>query len=355
MRPEKEEEMKTECAELTDGIALYTVSNGRISFCAMNYGCTLTKLLVPNKAGGVTDILLGYDTLDAWQAGTEAHNAVVGRVANRIGGAAFALDGKVFSLDKNDGENCLHGGFNRFEKMLWRGESFSEADSAGVRFTRTSVAGEQGFPGNVELCVTYRLTARDELVLEYTAASDAPTPINLTNHAYFNLNGAGNVLGHHLRLDCDEVLEIGADMIPTGRILDVTGTPFDFRAEKLIGRDIGLLAELGGMPLDADSPFGYDHCFVTHADEAEAVHVGTVWSDESGICMDICTNQRGMQLYTGNFLGGVQGKGGVVHRRHDGVCFETQRFPDAVNKPRFPNCILRPGERYWSKTIFSFK
>ena len=341
-------------SELEKDIFLYTVSNGRVQFCAMNMGCTLTELLVPNRNGGATDILLGYDTLDAWRAGTEAHNAVVGRVANRIGGAKFVLDGKVFSLDKNDGENCLHGGFKRFEKMLWRAEPFSDAEGDGVRFVRKSVADEQKFPGNVELCVTYRLTAGDALVLEYTATSDAPTPINLTNHAYFNLNGAGNVLGHHLRLDCDEVLELDENLIPTGKILPVAGTPFDFRTEKLIGRDIEALAELGGMALDAESPFGYDHCFVTHADEAEPVHVGTVWSDESGICMDICTNQRGMQVYTGNFLGGVRGKHGTVHKRHDGVCFETQRFPDAVNRPHFPNCILRPGETYHAKTSFAF-
>ncbi|MBQ6779761.1 MAG: galactose mutarotase [Treponema sp.] len=332
--------------ELAKDIFLYTVTNGHMSFSAMNLGCTLTNLLVPNKNGGLTDILLGYDTLAEWRAGTEAHNAIVGRVANRIGGAQFVLDGKTYALNKNDGENCLHGGFNRFEKMLWQGEPISSAEGEGVRFIRTSAAEEQGFPGNVQITITYRLTAQNKLLLEYTATTDAPTPINLTNHAYFNLNGAGNVLGHHLQLDCDEVLEIDDNLIPTGSILPVVGTAFDFRTEKLIGRDI--------IQMDARIGGGYDHCFVTHANETEMVRAGKVRSDQTGICMEISTNQRGLQVYTGNYLSGIQGKGGMIHQKYDGVCFETQRFPDAVHHAEFPNCILQPGETYHAKTMFSF-
>ena len=339
--------MKTEKKELEKDIFLYTVTNGRLSFSAMNYGCTITNIWVPKKSGAPVDILLGYDRLAEWKSGTEAHNSIVGRVANRICGAQFVLDGKTYALEKNDGENCLHGGFNRFEKMLWQAEPVSDAGGAGVRFTRVSVAGEQGFPGNVQMTVTYMLTETDDFMLEYTATTDAPTPLNLTNHAYFNLNGAGNVCDHHLQLDCDTMLEIDSQLLPTGRVVPVAGTPFDFRTEKLIGKDIAQMDKrIGG---------GYDHCFVTHADETEVVRVGKVWSDQTGISVTFSTNQRGMQLYTGNFLNGVVGKGGVVHQMYDGVCFEMQRFPNAVNEPHFPPCILRPGERYWSKTIFSFK
>ena len=260
------------------------------------------------------------------------------------------LDGVTYSLDKNDktpaGTNCLHGGFNRWEKMLWQAEPFCADDAAGVRFVRMSADGEQGFPGTVQLAVTYTLTAHDELILEYTATTDKATPINLANHAYFNLDGAGTVLDHRVQLDCDAFLALGNDFVPTGRICSVRGTPFDFLAEKRVGADIA------AIPLEIG---GYDHCFVTHADESRVVRVGAVRSEKTGITMEISTNQRGVQVYTGNFLEGVTGKNGVVQHKHDGICFETQRFPNAVNEPHFPRCVLRAGEQYWHKTIFSFK
>ena len=349
--------MKTERTELENGIFLYTVTNGRVSFCAMNYGCTLTNLFVPDKNGKATDILLGYDSLAEWKAGTEAHNAIVGRVANRIRGAAFSLDGVTYSLDKNDktpvGTNCLHGGFNRFEKMVWQSEAFSADGAAGVRFVRTSADGEQGFPGAVQMTVTYTLTDGDELILEYTATTDKATPLNLTNHAYFNLDGAGAVMEHRLQLDCDEVLELGSDFVPTGKVLSVSGTPFDFRTKKAVGKDVAEVVSSHLARTGADVR-GYDHCFVTRADESAVVRLGEVRSEKSGIAMRISTNQRGVQVYTGNFLEGVKGKGGVTQHKYDGICFETQRFPNAINEPAFPSCLLQPDERYWSKTIFSF-
>lgn len=336
----------TEIKKLDDEVTLFTVSNGKVRFSAMNWGCTITNLFVQNKNGGETDILLGFDTLEQWKKGTEAHNAIVGRFANRIRGAKFELEGKTYTLDKNDGENCLHGGNTRYEKQLWNGEKYSDSEGEGVKFTRKSPDGEQGFPGNVEVCVIYKLTGKNELVWEYTATSDAATPINLTNHAYFNLNGTGTAEGHHLKLDCDSILETAADSAPTGNIISVEGTPFDFRTEKLVGKDCNKVEPLKN---------GYDQCFLTKAvDESKLVHFGKIWSDETGISMEISTNQRGVHVYTANYIGGKIGKGGVVHKPHDGICFETERFPNAINEPKFPSCVLKPGEKYWHKTVLKF-
>ncbi|MBQ9206507.1 MAG: galactose mutarotase [Treponema sp.] len=351
----------TEAKQLDDEITLYTISNGKISFSTMNYGCTITNFFVPDKNGNATDILLGFDSVDEWKVGNCSHNAIVGRFANRIVGARFTLDGKTYELDKNDGKNCLHGGFTRYEKMLWQGESFSDSEGEGVRFTRTSADGEQGMSGNLEIAVVYKLTGKNELVLEYTAKTDKATPINLTNHAYFNLDGSGTILNHHLQLDSDEFLQANADLTPTGDVVSVSGTSFDFRTEKTIGSDIKNLitdtADGANRSLTGgNDPFGYDHCFLTRTtDEKKLVRFGKIRSEKSGISMEIFTNQRGCHIYTGNFLAGVKGKGGVTHNRHDGVCFETERFPNAVNVPKFPTCILRPGEEYWHKTVLKLK
>ena len=349
-----------ETKKIDDEVTEFTVSNGTISFSAINYGCTITRILVPSKTGEKVDILHGSDTLEGWKAGNQSHNAIVGRVANRISGARFTLDGKTYEVDKNDGKNCLHGGFTRYEKMLWQGEPFSDSEGEGVRFTRTSADGEQGLPGNLEITVVYKLTGKNELILEYTAKTDKATPVNLTNHAYFNLDGSGTILNHHLQLDSDEFLKANADLTPTGDVVSVSGTSFDFRTEKTIGRDIKNLitdtADDANRSLTGENdPFGYDHCFLTRTtDEKKLVRFGKIRSEKTGISMEIFTNQRGCHIYTGNFLAGVKGKGGVTHNRHDGVCFETERYPDAVNHPNFPSCILRPGEQYWHKTVLKF-
>lgn len=335
----------TEVKKLDDEVTSFTVSNGKISFTAIEWGCTITNLYVPSKNGEKVDILLGFDTLDQWKKGTEAHNAIVGRFANRIRGAQFTLEGKTYKLDKNDGENCLHGGNTRYEKMLWKGEKYSDSEGEGVKFTRTSPDGEQGMPGNVDLCVIYKLNDKNELIWEYSATTDKATPLNLTNHAYFNLNGKGSAEGHHLQLDCKSILETAADSAPTGKILDVKGTVFDFTTEKLVGRDCDKVEPLKN---------GYDQCFITGGNETALVRFGKVWSDETGISMEMFTNQPGVHVYTANYIGGKTGKGGVVHKPHDGICFETERFPNAINEPSFPNCVLKPGEKYYHKTIFKF-
>ena len=352
--------MKIDSKKINGDVTLYTVSNGSVSFSALDYGCCLTKILVPSKNGSCVDILLGFDDFSGYEADFESFGAIVGRVANRISGASFTLDGKTYNLDKNNGSSCLHGGNLRYGKVMWNAEPFSSDSESSLRFTRRSADGEQGLPGNLDLTVTYTLTDESELILEYTAKTDKATPINITNHAYFNLDGSGSVLSHHLQLDCDEFLKASADLTPTGDVASVSGTAFDFRTEKTIGRDIEKLitekvADSNTALTEADSPFGYDHCFITHGDESKVVRLGEVWSEKSGIKMEMFTNQRGLHVYTGNFLAGIKGKGGVVHKRHDAVCFETERYPDAVNHPNFPSCILRPNETYWHKTILKFE
>ena len=339
--------MKITKTELEPDVFLFTVSNGIISFSAMNYGCTLTKILVPSKSGEKIDVLLGYDSLSGYKSDTESFGMIVGRVANRIKGASFSLGGKTFALDKNDGENSLHGGNLRWGKMLWESEIFEKDGESGVKFWRKSKNGEQGFPGNVGTEVKYSLNEKNEITLEYTAKTDQATPINLTNHAYFNLSGTGSILDHDLMLGCADFLELGDDCLPTGKILPARGSPFDFREFKKIGSEISKMSEkIGG---------GYDHCFVTGLDESKVKKIGEVFSEKSGIRMEISTNQTGVHLYTGNFLGGKIGKSGVLHKKFDGVCFETERFPNAVNEPNFPNCILNPGETYWHKTVLKLK
>ena len=349
----------------------WSVSNGCLSFRALDFGCTLANLFVPDKNGDAVDVLLGFDSLEGWKNGTQAHNGIVGRFANRIAGARFFLDGEEFFLDGNETtldskldsnpdsnpqsnsshSNCLHGGFFRFEKQYWRSEPFLAADRAGVVFSRVSPAEEQHFPGNLELKVIYSLDLKNQLTLEYFAKTDRATPINLTNHAYFNLNGGGKVLDHTVCLKCRQVLKT-VDMIPTGEFLDVTNeenSVFNFLQPKTVGRDLERLQQETGLK-------GYDHCFVTPADrvnEKSVLKAGWCRGDKSGIKMNIYTNQRGLQFYTGNFLEGP-GKNGTVQEPFDGVCFEAQRFPDCMNHKNFPDCILRPGEEYWQKTVYEF-
>ena len=336
------------CGE-SEKVKGWTVSNGKVSFSAIEFGCTITNLFVPDKNGQKIDVLLGFDDFDGWKNGTASHNAVVGRFANRIGGASFVLDGKKYLLDKNDGENCLHGGFFRYEKQIWKGKPFENAGECGIIFTRTSPDGEQNFLGNLKIKVIYSLNEKNQLKIEYFAETDAPTPVNLTNHAYFNLNGCGDILDHEVFLDCEKILKI-KNMIPTGEFADVSlpeNKAFDFRKSKKIRENFEIVE-------DDSSTRGYDHCFVTKADEKNAVLAGFCKSEKSGIKMNIYTNQRGIQLYTGNWLN-CKGKNGENQRAQSGICFEAQRFPDSVNHENFPSCILRPGEKYHQITVYEFE
>lgn len=342
---------------LSDGtkVHLFTVKNENMSFSCTDYGCTLTSIVLNNKNGSKTDVLLGFSTLEGYLNTKLCFGTIVGRFANRIGKASFTINGQKYLLDKNDGPNTLHGGFNGYDKMMWKAEEIKTKNQYGVKFTRLSVDGEQGFPGNVKLEITYLLDNNNNLSCCYSAETDKATPINITNHAYFNLAGNGTIENHTLKLNSDYYLEVSPKLIPTGTLIPVKDTPFDFTTEKRIGKDI---KEVGP---------GYDHCFVTEMydtenkqcglplDDSDLVEFAVVKDPETGHEMDVYTNLEGCQLYTGNYIKGIIGKNGVPYQSHDAFCLETQCFPDTPNKPEFPTCILEPGQKMKAKTVYSFK
>lgn len=326
-------------------IQLFTVENNEMSFSVTNLGCTITSIIIPSKTGQKDDILLGYSTLDGLVSSHgNYYGVLVGRYANRIGKARFTLNGKEYKLDKNDGENCLHGGFFGYDKHVWEARAVRTKDGVGVRFSRTSPNGEQGFPGTVTLSVTYVLTKHNEIFMHYLAETDRDTPISLTNHAYFNLkgNGKGTILDHEVSINADSYLEVDSNLIPTGNILPVEGTPFDFHSAKPVGNDI------------ADTNGGYDHCFVINHSKKKMAVCATVYEPVSGRSMLVATDQSGVQFYTGNFINEPKGKFGIPYNKHGAFCLETQQFPDAPNKKDFPNTILHPGDVYEATTIYSF-
>jgi len=342
---------------LCDGtkVNLYTIENGNMSFSCTDYGCTLTSIVLNNADGTKTDVLLGFSTLEGWLNTKFCFGSIVGRFANRIGKAAFVVNGKKYSLDKNDGPNTLHGGFDGYDKMMWKGKIIHENHQCGVKFTRLSPDGEQGFPGNVKLSVTYLLDDNNNLTCSYTAKTDAATPVNLTNHAYFNLAGKGNIGEHTVKMNSNKYLEVSSKLIPTGKLLDVSGTPFDFTEEKAIGKEIKAVG------------VGYDHCYVTEMFDPENPQCGlpledndlvefcTVKEPTTGHEMTVFTNLEGCQFYTGNYIKGILGKNGQVMATHDAFCLETQCFPDTPNQDTFPTCILEPGQKMKAKTVYSFK
>lgn len=312
----------------------------------LNYGCTVQSIFVPDAAGKPRDVALGYDDLTSYEAGNCFFGAVVGRYANRIRGAAFTLDGRDCVLPKNDGENHLHG--------VMAHQVFSggvEGDALVLR--RTSPDGEEGFPGTLRVAVRYRLTEDNALSVTYDAQTDAPTVVNLTNHTYFNLNGqdGSTVLDHVLTLHAEEFTECDAQLIPTGRILPVTGTPMDFRTAKPIGTEI----DAGFSQLQNGA--GYDHNYVMRSRDGALLPAAEVYSAKSGIKLKCFTTQAGVQLYTGNFLHqdtAPTGKGARRYPRRGGFCLETQHYPASPNFPQFPSTRLDPGERYHQETVYQF-
>lgn len=341
---------------LSDGtkVNLYTVKNGNMSFSCTDYGCTLTSIVLKNKDGSKTDVLLGYSTFEGFLNSNYCFGAIVGRFANRIGKASFTLNGKKYDLDKNDGPNTLHGGFNGYDKMMWKGKMIDDDKFCGVKFTRLSPDGEQGFPGNLKLTVTYLLDENNNLSCIYNAETDKATPINITNHAYFNLAGNGDIGDHTIQMNSTQRLEVNPKLIPTGKLLDVAGTPFDFTAEKKMGAD---MKEVG---------VGYDHCYVTEMyskdnpqcgvplDDSDLVEFCVVKEPKTGHEMSVYTNLEGCQFYTANYIKGIQGKNGKIYESHEAFCLETQAFPDSPNQKGFPTCILEPGQKMKAKTVYSF-
>ena len=342
---------------LCDGtkVHLYTIKNSKMSFSCIDYGCTITSIVLKNDKGEDTDVVLGFSTLEGYLNTKLCFGTIVGRYANRIGGGKFDLNGKTYELDKNDGENTLHGGYFGFDKTVWKSEIIEEKNRCGVKFSRLSKDGEQGFPGNVKISIVYLLDTNNNLVCNYQAETDSATPINITNHSYFNLAGRGTIENHLLKINSDKVLEIDENLIPTGKFINVDDTPFDFREEKEIGEDINKV-----------SP-GYDHCYVTAVYNPENKQCGVPLNDDklthfahiiepkSGREMNVYTNMEGCQFYTANWIQDVVGKNGIIYNNHDGFCLETQVFPNSPNVISFPNCVLEPGQRLKAKTIYSFK
>jgi len=312
------------------------------------YGAVVQSLTAPDRHGDHADVVLGYDSVDAYASGQAYLGAIVGRYANRIGGARFELDGSRYSLPANDGPNTLHGGFRGFDKVVWT----MKPDPAGrsVRLTYVSPEGEQGFPGDVTIRVTYTLTDEDELRIDYDATTDRATPLNLSNHTYFNLagHGAGDILGHELELQADAYTPVDSNLIPTGELRDVTGTPFDFRTPTAIG------ARVDDVDQQLAFGHGYDHNFVLRKPGGGVELAARVFEPGSGRMLEVLTTEPGVQFYTGNHLHGLPGKHGARYGRRGGFCLETQHFPDSPNRPGFPDTILRPGETYASTTVYRF-
>lgn len=326
-------------------ITEYTLTNANgMQLSVINYGGTITKLTAPDKSGTMGDVVLGYDSLSGFtQKGNPFFGALIGRYGNRIGKAQFSLDGKTYNLDKNDGVNTLHGGNKGYDKVVWTAEK--QGDNA-LKLTYLSKDGEGGYPGNLNVTVVYTLTDDNSVKIDYTATTDKATPVNLTNHAYFNLSAGtdSTILEHELQLSADKYTPVDAGLIPTGEIADVKGTPMDFTASKPVGKEI---AQVKG---------GYDHNWVLNKSGNSLEKIGSLYHPISGRIMEVYTTEPGIQFYSGNFLDGtlINTKGGAKYVKHAALCLETQHFPDSPNKPNFPNTIVKPGETYKTTTVYKF-
>jgi len=337
--------------KLEDGtvIEAFTLRNSRgASARVMTYGATLTNLWMPDRKGVPGDVVLGFDDLKGYLGDHPHFGGIIGRLANRIAKGKFSIDGKEYTLATNNGPNTLHGGTVSFDRRVWKGEAVSDGKGAAVRLTYVSPDGEEYFPGTLTVTVVYTLTEKNELKLEYTAKTDKPTALNLTNHSYFNLRGEGDVLGYTLTLNASRYTPADSTLIPTGELAPVKGTPYDFTKPMTIGSrmaEVEKIKEAGG----------YDINYAVDGEIGKLRPAGKVVDPISGREMEAWTTQPGVQLYTANWLNGsIKGKGGVAYKRFGAVCLETQNYPDAVNHANFPNAILRPGETFHSETIYKF-
>jgi aldose 1-epimerase len=335
----------TDFGKTADGIPVkqFTITNADgVVVKLISRGATLSEWHVPDRDGSLADVVFGFDDVAGYESDANQYfGCTVGRVANRIAGAKFALDGKEYTLAKNDGENTLHGGVKRsLDKVVWEGMPFESEAGQGVVFKYTSPDGEEEFPGTLTVRVTYTLTDDNELRIEYEAVSDKATPVNLTNHAYFNLAGAGapTILDHELMLAADHYTPVDETLIPTGDIEPVSGTPLDFREFHKIGERVDELTDKPGK--------GYDHNFVLNNPSGELALAAKVREPKSGRVLSVFTTEPGIQFYGGNFLKGATGKGGKTYNYRSGFCLETQHYPDSVNQSTFPTTILQPGDTY---------
>ncbi len=333
-------------------VRLYRLTNAKgLKAAIMTYGATVISLEVPDRAGKMDDIVLGYDNLDGYLKNSPYFGAIVGRYGNRIGKGRFTLDGVEYDkLAINNGENHLHGGLKGFDKVVWDDEPVWRPNGVGVKLSYLSEDGEEGYPGNLQSTVTYVLTNDNELRIEYEATADKATPVNLTHHGYFNLTGgARDILGHVLALNADKFTPVDKGLIPTGELPAVKGTPMDFTKAAAIGARIDDDYEqlrFGG---------GYDHNWILNKDGKELTVAAKVYEPTTGRVMEVRTTEPGIQFYSGNFLDGtITGKENQVYQHRWGFCLETQHYPDSPNKPHFPSTILRPGQKYETTTIYRF-
>jgi aldose 1-epimerase len=340
-------------AQLAGGeqVSVFTLTNAAgMTVRILDFGGIITEIHVPDRHGVFADVALGFDTLEPYRGDSPYFGALIGRYGNRIAAGRFTLDGQQYSLPVNNGKNHLHGGVPGFDRVLWR----ARVEGAGINgeelvLDYRSLDGEQGYPGTLDATVRYRLSDDNEIVVRFSAVTDRATPVNLTQHSYFNLAGGGDVLGHEMTIDADKFVPIDADSIPLGGLAPVAGTPFDFRTPVPIGARIGEAHEQlrhGG---------GYDHCFVLNKPApgvlSRAAHVR---EPRSGRVLELFTQEPGVQFYSGNFLDGSLAGKGQVYGHRSGFCLEPQHFPDSPNQPAFPNTILRPGEVYASESRFRF-
>ena len=345
---------KSDFGKLPDGTAvdLYTLRNrAGLEARIMTYGGIVVSLKTPDRTGKLDDIVLGFDSLGGYLHDPPYFGAIIGRYENRIARGRFALDGKTYQLPINNAPNSLHGGTRGFDKVVWSASSFDRPDGVGVILKHTSPDGDQGYPGTLDVEVTYTLNDSNALSVDYRAKTDKATPINLSQHSYFNLTGGAqrDILAHVLTLSADRYTPVDSTLIPTGELASVAGTPFDFRTPTAIG------ARIDANDEQLHRGHGYDHNFVLVRTDSGLTHAAHVLEPTSGRTLDVYTTQPGVQFYTGNFLdGSIHGKGGRVYAHRFGFCLETQHFPDSPNKPQFPSTILRPGEQYTSRTVFMF-
>lgn len=327
-------------------VILYTLTNkNNVQLKLINYGGTVVSINVPDKNNIIENVVLTFDSLEGFlQKGNPCFGCIVGRYANRIANASFALNGIEYKLAPNNNGNTLHGGIKGYDKVVWN--AIPLPDSNSVKFSYFSPDGEEGFPGNLNIDVVYQLTEDNAIRIDYTATSDAATPVNFTNHAYFNLSGGSDtdILNHELTLTATRYTEADEKLIPTGRLLLVKDTPLDFTAPKKVGKDIALVQP------------GYDHNFVLDNEKADLKNIGSLYHPASGRYMQIATTQPGVQLYTGNFLNGAlkHTPKSISYNKYAGLCLETQHYPDSPNQPSFPDTILKPGEKFHHTTVYSF-
>ncbi len=324
-------------------VKIYTLTNANGMIARVSeYGATLTELWVPDRSGHFADVVLGYERLDDYIAAPFFLGATLGRVANRIANGRFTLDGRSYTLATNRAPNHLHGGVRGFDKRVWA----SHADARSVTFTYRSPDGEEGYPGTLTVAVTYTLTNANELRIDYRATADKATPVNLTNHSFFNLAGSGTILDHVVTMNADRYTAVTASLLPTGEIVPVAGTPFDFTTPRRIGDRIDELRAIAN---------GYDHNLVLNGGNGTLALAARVEEPTGGRVLEIWTTEPGVQFFTGNrFDGTFAGVGGTVYQRHAGFALEPQHFPDSINHPEFPSVVLRPGETFTSSTVYRF-